>query len=50
MVKQIGVNVKLELLKFLDEYVKEEGFNNRSEAIRFLIRQELRKWRLDNDR
>lgn len=49
-VSRFGVSLEEELLKELDEYVKENNFTNRSQAIRFLIGKNLveKKWKCDN--
>ena len=49
-VTRFGVSLDQELLKALDEYVKENTFPNRSQAIRFLIEKNLveKKWQCDN--
>jgi len=49
-VSRFGVSLDEELLKDLDEYVKENSFANRSQAIRFLIEKNLveKKWKCDN--
>lgn len=35
--KRFGVSLEDDLLESLDQYVLENGFSNRSQAIRFLI-------------
>ena len=49
-VSRFGVSLEEEILEALDEYVSENGFANRSRAIRFLIESNLveKKWRCDN--
>lgn len=49
-VSRFGVSLDEELLKALDEYVKENNFANRSQAIRFLVEKNLveKKWKCDN--
>jgi len=44
--KRFGVSLEDELLFSLDQYVEENGFANRSQAIRFLIEKNVaeRKW------
>ncbi len=40
-VKRFGVSLEEELLKILDEFVSSHGFPNRSQALRYLIRENL---------
>ncbi len=49
-VTRFGVSLEEELLKALDEYVKENAFANRSQALRFLVEKNLveKKWQCDN--
>jgi CopG family nickel-responsive transcriptional regulator len=49
-VSRFGVSLDEELLHALDEYVAENGFANRSQAIRHLIEKNLveEKWKCDN--
>ena len=49
-VSRFGVSLEEDLLKALDEYVKENNFSNRSQAIRFLVEKNLveKKWKCDN--
>jgi len=49
-VTRFGVSLEEDLLKALDEYVQENSFSNRSQAIRFLIEKNLveKKWKCDN--
>ena len=49
-VSRFGVSLDEELLKALDEYVQENNFSNRSQAIRFLVEKNLveKKWKCDN--
>ena len=44
--KRFGVSLEDDLLESLDQYVLENGFSNRSQAIRFLIEKKLaeKKW------
>lgn len=44
--KRFGVSLDEKLLQALDEYVREDGFCNRSQAIRFLIEKNIaeKKW------
>lgn len=44
--KRFGVSLENDLLESLDQYVLENGFSNRSQAIRFLIEKNLaeKKW------
>ncbi|MDR2423239.1 MAG: nickel-responsive transcriptional regulator NikR [Prevotellaceae bacterium] len=48
--KRFGVSLESELLEILDQYVKENGFANRSQAIRFLVEKNVaeRKWQCDH--
>ena len=45
-IKRFGVSLEENLLESLDKYVDENGFANRSQAIRFLIEKNVaeRKW------
>lgn len=49
-VTRFGVSLDEELLKALDEYVIENQFSNRSQAIRYLVEKNLveKKWKCDN--
>ena len=49
-VSRFGVSLDEELLKALDEYVTENAFANRSQAIRHLIEKNMveEKWKCDN--
>jgi len=49
-VSRFGVSLDEDLLKALDNYVAENGFANRSQAIRHLIEKNLveEKWKCDN--
>ncbi|WP_167617311.1 nickel-responsive transcriptional regulator NikR [Maribellus sediminis] len=49
-VSRFGVSLDEELLKALDNYVSENGFSNRSQAIRHLIEKNMveEKWKCDN--
>ncbi|MDR1603170.1 MAG: nickel-responsive transcriptional regulator NikR [Tannerella sp.] len=48
--KRFGVSVEDDLLESLDRYVSENGFANRSQAIRFLIEKNVaeEKWQCGN--
>lgn len=49
-VTRFGVSLEEELLKALDEFVEENSFPNRSQAIRYLVEDNLveKKWKCDN--
>ncbi|MEN8118678.1 MAG: nickel-responsive transcriptional regulator NikR [Bacteroidota bacterium] len=49
-VSRFGVSLDEELLKALDAFVSDNGFANRSQAIRHLIEKNMveEKWRCDN--
>jgi CopG family transcriptional regulator, nickel-responsive regulator len=49
-VSRFGISIEQELQKALDEYVKENGFSNRSQAIRQLISKNIveHKWLCNN--
>lgn len=49
-VTRFGVSLEEELLTALDQYVTENSFANRSQAIRYLIEKNLveQKWKCDN--
>ncbi len=49
-VSRFGVSLDEELLKALDNYVSDNGFSNRSQAIRHLIEKNMveEKWKCDN--
>ncbi|MFV0378682.1 MAG: nickel-responsive transcriptional regulator NikR [Mangrovibacterium sp.] len=49
-VSRFGVSLDEDLLKELDQYVHDNHFANRSQAIRFLIEKNLveKKWKCDN--
>ncbi len=49
-VSRFGVSLDEELLKSLDNYVLDNGFSNRSQAIRHLIEKNMveEKWKCDN--
>ena len=49
-VSRIGVSLEKDLLDALDEYVKENHFSNRSQAIRHLINKNTveQKWQCNN--
>ena len=44
--KRFGVSLEDNLLESLDQYVSENGFANRSQAIRFLVEKNVaeKKW------
>lgn len=48
--KRFGVSLEEELLEDLDKYADENGFANRSQAIRFLIKKNIteQKWLCNN--
>ena len=48
--KRFGVSLEDELLESLDSFVLENGFANRSQAIRFLVEKSLaeKKWQCNN--
>lgn len=48
--KRFGVSLEDQLLETLDSYVLEEGFANRSQAIRFLIEKNVaeKKWQCNH--
>lgn len=48
--KRFGVSLEEEILKSLDQYVDENGFANRSQAIRFLIEKNIaeQKWQCNH--
>ncbi|MDR0680629.1 MAG: nickel-responsive transcriptional regulator NikR [Dysgonamonadaceae bacterium] len=48
--KRFGVSLEDELLIALDQYVEENGYTNRSQAIRFLIEKNIaeKKWLCDH--
>ena len=48
--KRFGVSLEDNLLESLDQYVNENGFANRSQAIRFLIEKNVaeRKWQCNH--
>ena len=50
-VKRFGVSLENEALEQLDSYVKENQFPNRSQAIRYLIENNMveQKWRCNNE-
>ncbi|MHA1866158.1 MAG: nickel-responsive transcriptional regulator NikR [Candidatus Heimdallarchaeaceae archaeon] len=48
-VTRTGVSFEPELLSKLDEWIKEKKFPNRSEAIRFIVREHLAKSELNVD-
>ena len=49
-IKRFGVSLEENLLESLDKYVDENGFANRSQAIRFLIEKNVaeRKWQCNH--
>lgn len=49
-VSRFGVSLEEDLLRALDQYVTENNFANRSQAIRYLIEKNLveHKWKCDN--
>ena len=49
-VTRFGVSLEEELLTALDQYVTENNFSNRSQAIRYLVEKNLaeQKWKCDN--
>ena len=50
-VERFGVSLEKELLNELDQYVMENKFPNRSQAIRFLIEKNIveKKWQCNNE-
>lgn len=48
--KRFGVSLEENLLEALDSYVEENGFTNRSQAIRFLIEKNVaeKKWQCNH--
>ncbi len=48
--KRFGVSLEEELLEDLDKYANDNGFANRSQAIRFLIKKNVteQKWQCNN--
>lgn len=48
--KRFGVSLEDNLLESLDQYVKENGFSNRSQAIRFLVEKNIaeEKWQCNH--
>jgi CopG family nickel-responsive transcriptional regulator len=47
---RFGVSLEEKLLKRFDEFIKKKGYNNRSEAIRDLIRQKIVTEEWDEDK
>jgi CopG family transcriptional regulator, nickel-responsive regulator len=47
-VERIGVSLEKDLLALFDEMIKKQGYQNRSEAIRDLIRMRLSEQKLKN--
>jgi CopG family nickel-responsive transcriptional regulator len=49
-IKRFGVSLEDNLLESLDQYVNENGFANRSQAIRFLIEKNVaeKKWQCNH--
>ena len=50
MLKRLSISLEENLLDSFDKYIKEQSYNNRSEAIRDLIRKSLvrEEWETDN--
>ncbi len=50
MLKRFSISLEENLLDSFDDYIKEQSYNNRSEAIRDLIRKSLvrEEWQTDN--
>lgn len=48
--KRFGVSLEEDILESLDNYVEENGFSNRSQAIRFLIEKNIaeKKWQCNH--
>lgn len=48
--KRFGVSLEDDILEALDGFVKENGFANRSQAIRFLVEKNIaeKKWQCDH--
>ncbi|MDF9829814.1 nickel-responsive transcriptional regulator NikR [Parabacteroides sp. PF5-6] len=48
--KRFGVSLEDDLLESLDNYVQENGFSNRSQAIRFLVEKNVaeQKWQCNH--
>ena len=48
--KRFGVSLEDNLLESLDQYVSENGFANRSQAIRFLVEKNVaeKKWQCNH--
>ncbi|MDR1116057.1 MAG: nickel-responsive transcriptional regulator NikR [Tannerella sp.] len=48
--KRFGVSLEEDILDALDKFVKDNGFANRSQAIRFLVEKNIaeRKWQCGN--
>ena len=48
--KRFGVSLEDNLLEALDQYVNENGFANRSQAIRFLVEKNVaeKKWQCNH--
>lgn len=49
-IERVGVSLEKELLAAFDELISGQGYQNRSEAIRDLIRQQLSDRRLKNEK
>jgi len=47
-VERIGVSLEKELLSRFDKHIDQQGYQNRSEAVRDLVRRELSKKKLSN--
>ena len=48
-VERVGVSFEPELLKKFDEFIREKGYTNRSEAIRDLVREALIKREIEGN-
>lgn len=48
--KRFGVSLEDSILESLDQYVEENGFSNRSQAIRFLVEKNIaeKKWQCNH--
>ena len=49
-VERVGVSLEKELLTVFDKLISQQGYQNRSEAIRDLIRQQLSSIHLQNEK
>jgi CopG family nickel-responsive transcriptional regulator len=47
-IERVGVSLDKKLLSMFDELITKQGYQNRSEAIRDLIRQQISSQRLEN--